>query len=73
MMDQKPSVGRIVFTKIAGQIRPAIITVVWSETCVNLHVFGEPIEGVDQGMYPTSVTRFPDCGAERSWDWPPRV
>ena len=77
-MDQKPSIGRIVHyvlpspAKYAGEHRPAIITRVWSDTCVNLHVFEDFDDGELESL-PTSVT-FEALGkAERSWHWPERV
>lgn len=47
---------------------PAIVTKVWSDTCVNLTVFfdGRPPEPR------TSVMRAPDWGGGQ-WDWPPRA
>jgi hypothetical protein len=77
-MDQPlPSVGRIVhyFTQDGAEVRPAIITRVWSPECVNLQVFGEPLPNEPQGMFPTSVMKHLD-GAQskpRTWTWPPRA
>lgn len=78
-MDQKPSVGRIVhLNKVygredspKGQPYPAIITHVFSDTCVNLSIFND-------GSFPlganeltrTSVMFGTDAG---QWSWPPRV
>jgi hypothetical protein len=42
---QKPTVGRIVHVNLSdddkGQPHAAIITHVWSDTCVNLHLFAD--------------------------------
>lgn len=73
-MDQKPSIGRIVhyFVNRAvkdGQPYPAIITHVFSETCVNLFVFSDATYPFD-GQLRSSVVRGDGPGC---WDWPPRV
>ncbi len=71
----KPSLGRIVLFRSElsnGALEhPAIITRVWSDTCVNLTVF------LDFGApsLKTSVT-FDESeapSAQYSWRWPPRV
>jgi hypothetical protein len=52
----KPTVGRIVnYVLNNGEIRPAIIVQVWSDTCVNLRVFFDgsndaAAEGFDYGL-----------------------
>jgi hypothetical protein len=78
---QKPSVGRIVHYKIPGsQVGqggecPAIITRVWSDTCVNLHLFRDHEQSgllLEQGNYPTSVT-YDEGKGDRTWHWPERV
>lgn len=64
---QKPSIGRIVHYRepSADKIRAAIVTVVWSDTCVNLHVFGEC------GAYDV---RSSSAGVgPGNWSWPERV
>jgi hypothetical protein len=72
-MDQKPSLGRIVhfFPTTGSEPLAAVITRVWSDTCVNLEVFGSAA-GPDetQGRFPTSVVQGP---GPRTWSWPPRV
>lgn len=61
----KPSVGRIVHyrePRVEGghEIRAAIVTRVWSDTCVNLTVFG-----ADGGVYGVK--------SATAWSWPERV
>lgn len=77
-MEQKPSVGRIVHYRpmVAtadnkGQPYPAVITHVFSDTCVNLSVLNDGSHPLSQNMLqPTSVM----LGTEpRSWSWPPMV
>lgn len=74
-MEQKPSIGRIVIFRPSNgdNLYPAIITRVWSETCVNLEVFGgvQAHEEI-QGKTPTSVL-LGGTGIARTWSWPPRV
>lgn len=69
-----PSIGRIVHYWFSGASTPvpAVITKVWSDTCVNLGVFGSGYSEV------TSVARgeIDASGAQpssRFWDWPPKV
>ena len=89
---QKPTLGRIVIYRqgaldphpqnVGGRgtnctvDHPAIITRVWSETCVNLHVFFD--------AYPSelrsSVTELPalpddveNVSGNSGWYWPPRA
>jgi hypothetical protein len=78
---QKPSVGRIVIYKpdldFAGekgktQGWPAVITHVWSDSCVNLHVFGDGSYGSPDPT-PTSVSYSESAQSYRTWSWPPRV
>ena len=77
----KPTIGRIVhFVNKFGkgkEVFPAIITNVWSDTCVNLSVF---YDGANHGV-PMSQTPFessvsfddkPDPD-QRTWHWPPKV
>lgn len=72
-----PAIGRIVLYAPTAAERegrggadyyPAVITRVWGQRCVNLHVLADagqafPVTSVDYGMLP----------AERSWRWPPRT
>lgn len=55
-----------------GRPKPAIITEVHSDDCVNLEVFG-----VAEDRFKTSVLLLPEdaLGAPRAgyWNWPPRV
>lgn len=82
-MNQKPSMGRIVHYVMTHQRGsgqpfeecPAIITRVWSDTCVNLHLLRDHDQShhdQQQGDKPTSVM-FDEAGAPRSWHWPERV
>jgi len=69
----KPSLGRIVhYVAAAGEIRSAIITRVWNDTCVNLHVF---LDGdMDLHSRQTSVVQTSETEqAPGRWFWPPRV
>lgn len=59
----KPTVGRIVYYK-DGEHQAAIITKVWSDTCVNLTVFN----GNGNTEYHTSVVNGVEGG---QWDWMP--
>ncbi len=71
----KPSIGRIVLFRgeksNGANEHPAIVTRVWSDTCVNLTVF------LDNGapFVVTSATQDEDVesGSLRAWRWPPRV
>ncbi|MFJ2477127.1 hypothetical protein ACIOWI_29835 [Streptomyces sp. NPDC087659] len=78
-MAQQPSIGRIVHvpmdpaTNNGADVAPAVITRVWSETCVNVRVLsdGHAIE------WRTSVMFLEDLAERASgyhfWTWPPRV
>lgn len=72
---QKPSVGRIVHYSPPDEVadrkqpRAAVITHVWSETCINLYVFPDGSYPLDD-INPTSVTLGT---GPRTWCWPPRV
>lgn len=81
-MNQKPSVGRFVHYQppvesSKGQPWPAIITHVWSDTCVNLSVIPDGSFPIDwpEGATTTSVTQSADPGKPTlgTWQWPPRV
>lgn len=71
-----PTIGRIVlFRGSDGEDRPAIVTHVWSQFCVNLHVFGKDSRDTNHGIS-TSVTHIgpetnetPTTGP--SWRWVP--
>lgn len=82
MVTGKPSIGRIVIYVCAdhepsfngSREHPAIITRVWSDTCVNLKVFFDGSAGVDTRTSATLITtpgdtRNPNAG----WRWPERV
>lgn len=82
-MNQKPSVGRIVHytpqepagNGTKGQPYPAVITHVWSDTCVNLNVLNDGSFTLSRDECPTSVNLAtdPDNPSPRTWSWPPRV
>ncbi len=73
-----PTVGRVVhyrpregecqrFASMEVDVLPAVVTRVWSPSCVNLHVFPE-------GMNPMWVTSVEfDAAKEGCWSWPPRT
>ena len=67
-MEQKPSVGRIVHFRQGDVTLAAIVTKVWSDTCVNLAYFteGGSCSGRTSVIFGTGIE---DC----SWSWPPRV
>jgi hypothetical protein len=72
----KPSIGRIVlYITPDGEIRPAIIVRVWSDTCVNVKVFEDPANECEiEGHHCSSVTYSEaEYAMPRSWHWPPRV
>jgi len=63
----KPSIGRIVHFYTDDRHEPAIITRVWSDTCVNLKVLPDCAAPFDQ----TSVC-LNDASSSSWWSWPPR-
>ncbi len=73
----EPTIGRIVHyhapeaeASNGTQLFAAMVTRVWSETCVNLTVY--PDGG--NAYFRTSVEiQGRHQGADRSWSWPPRV
>ena len=71
-----PTVGRIVhYTPMGagkgGQPYPAVITHVWTDTCVNLHVLADGSHELSQvDVLPASVTLATEPGQPRSWSWP---
>ncbi len=85
---QKPSIGRIVHyvqEKPAqfgtGVLHlPAIITAVWGDACVNLHVFSDGSNSEpDSTNYPRTkwITSTnldeSESPAARTWHWPERI
>lgn len=57
---------------------PAIITAVWSDTCVNLQVFTDGTNSDEPNVYPvkwiTSATLDESENPQpRTWHWPERV
>lgn len=78
MEPQKPSIGRIVhFVGLLGLERdkhyPAIVTHVFSDTCVNLEVGrkGTSFDDKDAGLR-TSVVLDEKAEAAYTWHWPER-
>lgn len=79
----RPTIGRIVHYHPADSSAkstpyPAIITHVWSETCVNLFVFpdGSFPAGIEPEVAPnvqTSVQEKTDDQLTGVWEWPPRA
>ncbi len=76
--DQAPSVCRIVLYRPLRRERegmggaeayPAVITRVWSPSCVNLHVLPD---GGD-AFFVTSRVLDPSGEAEGTWRWPARA
>ncbi len=69
----KPSLGRIVlfhnFDSNATKEHPAIITRVWSDTCINLTVFPD----YSVSIVRSSVNQDEEMKQEFGWRWPPRV
>jgi hypothetical protein len=75
---QKPSVGRVVLVPAdpaennGAAVAPAIVTRVWTDECINVHVL---LDG-PKTEWRTSVTytdSFEDDGNRHRWTWPPRV
>jgi hypothetical protein len=67
----QPSIGRIVhfISEQDGGHQAAIVTRVWSDTCVNVTVFGD-----DAVQYFSSVNLdTTETPARRSWHWPEQV
>lgn len=65
----KPSVGRIVhYVNTQGEHCAAIVTRVFSDTCVNLTVFGS-----DNMTYGFTSILFNEGATAGSWHWPERV
>lgn len=78
MQDQKPTIGRFVHYKPSeverkrmkdanncneSSLLPAVITAVWSDSCVNLKVL---LDG-EGDLWATSRSRGENEG---NWDWP---
>jgi hypothetical protein len=75
----QPSIGRIVLVKTHGEQfnnqdeHAAIITQVWSGTCINATVFpgsGEPFVRASI-QHESTFGVLPEIGT--SWRWPPRI
>lgn len=72
---QRPSIGRIVLYHFDSSefnlnnnqpVAPAIITSVWSDTCVNLKVLADDVH--DHWKTSRNIGEGPG-----QWSWPPRV
>lgn len=60
--------GKIVFYKTSdGRQRPAIVTQVWSEECLNLHVLDDGSYRMEEDALQTSVTRGTEIGQWLHW------
>ena len=81
----KPTIGRIVHFVQKKPVGygdalihlPAIITAVWSDTCVNLQVFTDGTNSDEANMSPvkriTSATLDENAEPQpRTWHWPER-
>lgn len=72
----KPTIGRIVHYVVAVDCKPvaAIITAVWSDTCVNLRLFqdGSNTQPQTYGEWQTSRS-LDEAGTPGTWHWPPKV
>jgi len=73
MPQPKPSVGRIVhyFPQPDSEPAAAIITRVWSDTCVNLHVFSDGCDQPNEDLTSISLAQDPDRPCV--WKWPNRT
>ena len=69
MEGQKPSVGRIVHYSHSGTPLAAIITMVHTDTTINLTVFAQ--NGDSWGRQTVSYNE--DRVTHGTWSWPPRV
>ena len=72
----KPSLGRIVLYRSIDnngtREHPALVTRVWTDTCVNLTVFPD----FGQLLLKTSVVQNESLegpNQDNAWRWPPRV
>jgi hypothetical protein len=65
-----PTIGRSVhYTEIeGGDARPAVVTHVWSDTCVDLVVFG--LHAAPATYIPSAVESVAEPPTARSWAWP---
>ncbi len=67
-----PTIGRtVLYRGKDGRIRPAIVTHVWGEFCINLEVFRKDTQDTEGGVY-TSVTHADpeqEPGCMPSWHW----
>lgn len=85
-----PTIGRIVIYQPTAEDKgqsssqegfPAIITRVWSDTCVNLMVFRDfdtpiTVTSVDRMLEPViggNAEQAEQLSSPRTWRWPPRV
>lgn len=84
---QKPSIGRIVHVAWYGHRVPAVITYIWSDTCVNVSIlaarplvtyglpFGHEISSSYYEEETPESTLLPNetLNGHASWSWPPRT
>lgn len=81
----KPSVGRIVLVghdpayNNGSEIAPAIITRVWSDSCINVRVLHDNVTGTTEQRssvtYVATVEELEgdEINRQYRWTWPPRV
>lgn len=73
---QQAKVCRIVQFFVNKEAEPlaAIITRVFTPTCVNLDVFAtnSSYDSPEMQMHPTSVLQRTENGQDNVWDWPER-
>lgn len=76
-----PTIGRTVLYVMpqghpsAGEVRPAVVTKVWTPACVNLHVHLDPYDAPLEPQQQSSVCLDEpiDTPQPRTWHWPPRA
>ncbi len=76
-MDQEPTIGRIVHYVLDNYLdehRPAIIVNVWGTTIVNLQVFTDGRNDVqDRTFWKSSVDYDQEFKERGTWHWPERT
>lgn len=68
----KPSIGRIVHFVENGIHFAAIVTKIWSDTCINLYVFDDGSGNLSSNTK-TSVVYYEDASQDYTWHWPEKV
>lgn len=76
-MEQKPSPGRIVLFRShesnGAKEHPAIITRVWSDTCVNLTLLPDYSTTLVCKSSVNQNENMEGPNQDNAWRWPPRV